>query len=884
MTTVNQYSTIAGPQSPPVVEYAFPSVLQFLQTEWRRFERDRNEWDIEKAEMKARIAFLEGEKRGLDSSKVDLMKRVKMLEYALRQERSNAQTSPGGLVSSTATTSTTTTTNMTTLANKSAVSAQPFSASPPSGVTYAHSMNNISKAQKRMSTSSTNGQNMTQVSPTTATAASSRMSSLDLLGRAKSREYLRVCLQEISYLTSSVPQSIALSMPPPPSRLARQESEKRAAPGTRQNGAQNRNRNSDYYPAQAPSLSLVPPPPPLISRANSVPVPTLHSLSGIRPVAGSPPLDVDKYKKEKDAFPRDATEDMTLQQLPPLTQQQQQLPQQHEQHEQHPALPQQPKNKAASISKHRRVGSVDLDFQSITAKSAPPKVVVKEIPISEESLTEEEEEGAVTVTAAATTVKSNDRLQPEEDEEPITVMHSPLSVKHWHTQLQKAGQQLKDAHKSSAGKADDEAQLSKDVQDKFKISPEKLNRMVKEWDRSKQDNGLGQKSIRKKKGRDSAMLDELASLQWTEFEVDETGGKTVETEDSVPRWRHKASLKRHLDAVTSLAFHPLNKSILTGSEDGTMRYWNLESLLRESRKSVCAEIEPVHIYRGHTRSITSVTISADKDICFSSSLDWTVRSWKLVPMDKEPYTRGDRTIPLVTYSGHTDVVWDIRLFPISISSSQLLASISADGTLKIWDTETRGPALKSSWGYHGTGTGTGTGTGAGPAPTSVDFCPTDLKKVVVSYTNSVVKLFDIETGQSILDFKSNETYDGTSATQINKIVCHPTMPVLISGHEDRYIRFFDLNSGGCSFSMLSHLNAVSSLDVDAAGLVLCSGGHDGSIRLWDLASSNRACLQEIPGHRRRGDEGVCAVQYHPTQPKLLATGGADTVAKLWTWS
>lgn len=44
------------------------------------------------------------------------------------------------------------------------------------------------------------------------------------------------------------------------------------------------------------------------------------------------------------------------------------------------------------------------------------------------------------------------------------------------------------------------------------------------------------------------------------------------------------SLYRHLDTVSSLAFHPVNKSILTGSEDGTMRYWNLEPLLRETRK------------------------------------------------------------------------------------------------------------------------------------------------------------------------------------------------------------------------------------------------------------------------------------------------------------
>lgn len=30
------------------------NVLHFLQTEWRRYERDRNEWEIERAEMRVR--------------------------------------------------------------------------------------------------------------------------------------------------------------------------------------------------------------------------------------------------------------------------------------------------------------------------------------------------------------------------------------------------------------------------------------------------------------------------------------------------------------------------------------------------------------------------------------------------------------------------------------------------------------------------------------------------------------------------------------------------------------------------------------------------------------------------------------------------------------
>jgi striatin 1/3/4 len=118
-------------------------------------------------------------------------------------------------------------------------------------------------------------------------------------------------------------------------------------------------------------------------------------------------------------------------------------------------------------------------------------------------------------------------------------------------------------------------------------------------------------------------------------------------------------------------------------------------------------------------------------------------------------------------------------------------------------------------------------------------------------------------------------------TQINKIVCHPTMPVVVSGHEDRYIRFFDINSGACSYSMIAHLDAVSTLDIDPAGLVLCSGGHDASVRLWDIASSTRSCLQEFTAHRRKTDEGVTAVKYHPTLPGLMATGGADSIVKVY---
>jgi striatin 1/3/4 len=48
----------AIPPPPPPVQVTNPQdlslagVLHFLQTEWRRYERERNEWEIERAEMR----------------------------------------------------------------------------------------------------------------------------------------------------------------------------------------------------------------------------------------------------------------------------------------------------------------------------------------------------------------------------------------------------------------------------------------------------------------------------------------------------------------------------------------------------------------------------------------------------------------------------------------------------------------------------------------------------------------------------------------------------------------------------------------------------------------------------------------------------------------
>uniref|UniRef100_A0A8R1HG54 WD_REPEATS_REGION domain-containing protein n=1 Tax=Caenorhabditis japonica TaxID=281687 RepID=A0A8R1HG54_CAEJA len=68
-------------------QYTMSGILHYIQHEWTRNELDRTRWEAERAEMQARIAFLQGERKGQENLKQDLVRRIKMLEFCLKQER-----------------------------------------------------------------------------------------------------------------------------------------------------------------------------------------------------------------------------------------------------------------------------------------------------------------------------------------------------------------------------------------------------------------------------------------------------------------------------------------------------------------------------------------------------------------------------------------------------------------------------------------------------------------------------------------------------------------------------------------------------------------------------------------------------------------------------
>ncbi len=307
---------------------------------------------------------------------------------------------------------------------------------------------------------------------------------------------------------------------------------------------------------------------------------------------------------------------------------------------------------------------------------------------------------------------------------------------------------------------------------------------------------------------------------------DESSNTTISGSRS---WKCKYTLRSHFDGVWSLVFHPTDPVLLSGSEDGTWKMWNLQSLAPSIHKPATTELEPIYTFRGHTGPVYSLCLGADKGKALSAGGDGVVRVWTLPPITLDPYERHGVGVDyrVRTLEGHTDAIWSLAAHPYNTH----VLSASADTSVRLWDYERSDPLLHTL---------TLTDSGHTHTPTSVDVVYTNLHHCIASYTSGSLAVFDMETGRST--FTLIHPTDDPS-TQINKVISHPTLSLAITAHEDKKIAFLDLKSGKIVHTMVGHLDAVSSLAIDPSALYLLSAGHDSSLRFWDITT--RTCVQEM---------------------------------------
>ncbi|KAK2707634.1 striatin-3-like isoform X2 [Artemia franciscana] len=727
------------PNNPGPV-YTIPGILHYIQHEWARFEIERTQWEVEKAELQARIAFLQGERKGQENLKNDLVRRIKMLEYALKQERAKYHKLKFGTDLPIM--------DMKAPLEESIENTECDIAVTNMGVNWRQGRQLLRQYLQEIG-----------YTDTIIDIRSNRVKSLLGLNNNEKEEVMQ------NNLTNAL---VSMNC----TQIAQKKEQQQA--DTKRNQGQGKPPNI---------VEKI-----LMDTENSV-MSSFDFLSG------------EQVVDEDDDDDDDEDEDL-----------------------EDPSLP---KIKTGILSSGNLVEDMDNETEEV---------------LNEFSFLSGEDE-------------ANDGSK-ETSEWALFKPGSDSNGTDWSVNVDHIAQ-LKEQYRRDRGKQ----KKGSLAMVNFQNSSARNRPLVS-------GSGMAPPPPAPLDAVDAAALGlsphvdsidgnlglgELAQLT-VNNEAEGGFDLSANPESCRKQWSAKYTLRSHFDAIRALVFHPVEPMLITASEDFTLKLWNLQKTI-PAKKSTYLDVEPIYTFRGHKAAVLSLVISGDGTVCYSSDLSGHIQGWIIPSPNIDPYETYDPSVLGPSFDGHTDAVGGLSLHP----SRPLLASCSSDGSVKIWNIQTKVCTLTISTEEDG-------------KPVSIDFVRPEPCQVVVGYETGACTIYDAESGKVIVKMVVEEL------CRINRVVSHPTLPITVTAHEDRQIRFWENGTGRLSHAMVAHLDAVTCLAVDSSGIFLLSGSDDCSLRLWNLET--KTCVQEITAHRKKFDESLFDVAFHPGKP-YIASAGADGLAKVF---
>lgn len=296
----------------------------------------------------------------------------------------------------------------------------------------------------------------------------------------------------------------------------------------------------------------------------------------------------------------------------------------------------------------------------------------------------------------------------------------------------------------------------------------------------------------------------------------------------------------HTGQITAVALSADRKRAVSGSEDKTVRVWDLEGN------------QPPRVLEGHTDWVRAVALSADGNHAISGSDDMTVRVWDLHGNQPPRILEGHwQRVNAVAVSGNGARAISGSGSAFSLSGDSYSFSNSGDFTIRVWDLlSDRSPCLLEghTWAINAV------------------VLSGDGKRAVSGSWDGTLRVWNLE------DNRSQHILRG-DARSVSAVAVSGDGSRVISG-SGKTVWVWDLHADQPPQPLEGHTNDVKSVALSNNGKRAISGSLDNTVRVWDLQGKHPPRV--LRGHSDRvyavalSGDGKCAI-----------SGSGDRTLRVW---
>ena len=269
----------------------------------------------------------------------------------------------------------------------------------------------------------------------------------------------------------------------------------------------------------------------------------------------------------------------------------------------------------------------------------------------------------------------------------------------------------------------------------------------------------------------------------------QTTEKTIESIN----WSCEKTILGHEGNVTCVCFSPDGKVIVSGSDDKTLRLWDLQGN------------QIGRPFQGHGDSVWSVAFSPDGKAIVSGGAEETLRLWDLQGNQiRQPFL------------GHGSWVNSVAFSP----DGKTIISGSGDNTLRLWDLQ---------------GNQIGQPLGHENKVRSVAFSP-DGKVIVSGGRDNTLRVWDLQGNQFGQLFLGHESW-------VNSVAFSPDGRIIASAGMDKTVYLWDLQGDLIGNPLEGHESRVNSVAFSPDGQILVSCSDDKSIKFWSKQNAEKTSVK-----------------------------------------